>query len=84
MKKFYVRALVGVLIKWSALEIFKQDEALITVKKTGNAEYSEKRTRRWEEEWTQTQEKNLCEDGNKQERLREQQSQHGDGQTVRK
>jgi hypothetical protein len=41
--------------------------------KTGNTEYSEEHTRRREEERTQTQEKNLCEDGNKWERLREQQ-----------
>jgi hypothetical protein len=40
--------------------------------KTGNAEYSEEQTRRREEERTQTQEKNLSEDGNKRERLREQ------------
>lgn len=50
--------------------------------KTGNAEHSEKHTRRWEEEQTQTQQNNLCENRNKWKRLREQQSQHGAGQTV--
>jgi len=45
---------------------------------------NENHTRRREEEWMQIQEKNLCEDGDKWERLREQQSQQGAGQTVGK
>jgi hypothetical protein len=52
-------------IKNSPLENFKQEEASITVTQTGNAQYSEDYTRRWEEEWIQIQEKNLYEDGDK-------------------